>query len=127
MDNIADFLIRIKNASMAQQPSLSCPFTKFNEELAKILKEEGFLEKIEVNGEKVDKKIDMTLTKDKNKINIIDVKRVSKPGRRVYIKSKGIRAIRGIGITIISTPKGLMSAKKALKNGLGGEVVCKVI
>lgn len=127
MDNIADFLIRIKNASMAQQPSLSCPFTKFNEELAKILKEEGFLEKIEVNGEKIDKKIDMTLTKDKNKINIIDVKRVSKPGRRVYIKSKGIRAIRGIGITIISTPKGLMSAKKALKNGLGGEVVCKVI
>lgn len=127
MDNIADFLIRIKNASLAQQPKLSCPFTKFNEELAKILKEEGFLEKIEVNGEKVDKKIDMTLTKDKNKINIIDVKRVSKPGRRVYIKSKGIRAIRGIGITIISTPKGLMSARKALKNGLGGEVVCKVI
>lgn len=126
MDTIADFLIRIKNASMAQLPSLACPFTRFNEELAHILKKEGFIDKIEITGEGKNKKIVLTLNKEKNKINIINAKRISKPGRRVYLKAKGIRSLRGFGITIISTPKGLMSTKEALKNSLGGEVICKI-
>lgn len=126
MDTIADFLIRIKNASMAQLPGLSCPFSKFNEGLAHILKKEGFVERVEIKGEKQEKEIILTLKKEKNKINMINAKRISKPGRRVYINAKKIKALRGLGITIVSTPKGLMSAKDALKNGLGGEVICKI-
>lgn len=126
MDNIADFLIRIKNASMAQLPSLSCPFTKFNEGLAQILRKEGFINKVEITGEGKDKKIVLTLSKEKNKVSVINAKRVSKPGRRVYVNAKKIRSLRGLGIIIISTPKGLMSAKDALKNSLGGEVICKI-
>jgi len=127
MDNIADFLIRIKNASLSQKETLVCPFSKFNEGLAKILKEEGFIDKVEVLGEGKDKRLSITLHSDKNKVREVEVKRISKPGRRVYIKAKSIKTLRGLGVTIVSTPQGLMTAKNAIKKSLGGEVVCKII
>lgn len=124
-DPIADFIIRIKNASMAGARTLSIPHSKIKENLAKILQTKGFIEKIEVAED--GKKKNLILTLSAAKAKAIEVKRISKPGRRVYIKAKDITKIRGLGLTIISTPGGLMTHKDALAKGLGGEVLCKII
>jgi small subunit ribosomal protein S8 len=126
-DPIADFLIRIKNASLSGNQTVSAPHSKINEALAKILAREGVVEKVEVV-ETPRKQIVLTLPQKKSKIGKIEVKRISKPGRRVYIRAKEIaRKTRGLGLTIISTPTGLMTEKEAQKKRVGGEVVCKVI
>lgn len=126
-DPIADFLIRIKNISLAGGKSLSVPYSKAKEELAKILVEEGYLSKIEVTGKGVEKKLVVALAENRQS-KIVEVKRISKPGRRVYLKAKGIKGFKkGLGTLILSTPKGLMTAEKALAANLGGEAICKVI
>lgn len=126
-DSIADFLIRIKNACLAKKRKVSAPYSKFKEELAKILKTERFLEKIEVEGDQSKKQLILTLPEKEGKVSLLEVERISKSGRRVYIKSKNIRSFsRGLGIVIISTPSGLMTAKEAVKKNLGGEIICKI-
>lgn len=127
MDTVADFLIRIKNSSLAERPSLTAPFSKFGQQLAALLQKEGLLDKVEVIEEAGHKKLLLSLAKKGNDICKIDVKRVSKPGRRVYAKASDLKKIRGVWITILSTPEGLFNAKEALKKNLGGEVICKIM
>lgn len=127
MDTIADFLIRIRNSSLANRLSLTAPYSKACEGLAVLLKKEGWLKDFDLIEEDGHRRIKMTLTKEGGKVRRWEVKRISKPGRRVYLRAKGIRNLRGLGMTILSTPKGLMVAKEALKNNLGGEVICKII
>jgi small subunit ribosomal protein S8 len=125
---IADLLIRIKNATLARQRSVTAPYSSLKENLAKVLQQEGILAKVEVEGEGVAKKLHLTLGEEEGQVRPIEVKIISKPGRRVYCQAKHIPTLRrGLGITVISTPAGLMTDKEAFKKKLGGEVICKVI
>ena len=122
-DPIADMLTRIRNANQNRSASCIVPVSKVKEEIARILKEEGFIEdyKIEENT--------MTLTlKYKNKERVITgLKRISKPGLRVYAKNEELPTVlNGLGIAIISTSKGIMTDKEARRNSLGGEVIAYV-
>jgi len=127
MDSVADFLIRIKNSSFAGKQNLLAPFSKLNHQLALILEKEGFLEKTSLIEEKGRKKLALSLVKEDRKIIRIDVKMISKPGRRVYLKSSGLEKMRGSWVIIVSTPKGLLNAKEASSQNLGGEVICKIV
>jgi len=126
-DPIGDFLIRIKNAAMAGKTAFVVPYSKLKEELAKILIAEQFLSKSEVITENEKKNLSVSLFLKDNKVTRIEAKRISKPGRKVYIKAKDIRKLRGLETTIVSTSQGLMTAKNALKKNLGGELICKII
>jgi small subunit ribosomal protein S8 len=121
IDPIADMLVRIKNAAAVGASTADIPFSKFKLELAKILAREGYLEKIKRR--EAERAIKVFLKPDA----IHGVKRVSKPGRRIYVKVKEIKPVKqGYGIAIISTPKGLMTDKEAKKQGLGGELICEI-
>lgn len=131
-DPISDMLNRIRNALMVLHPTVSVPFSKLKYEIAKVLEEEGFIEKVEKKGRKVKKVLEITLKYEKGEIEktesvISGLKRISKPGQKIYIKSKEIKPVRGgYGIAIISTPKGMMTSKEARKKKLGGEIICQV-
>jgi len=125
-DTIANFLIGVKNAALVGKKEVIVPHSKVKENLAKILINEGFLSKAEVdkNGGKKNLKV---FLKDKgSRIRKIEINRFSKPGRRVYIQARRIGLIRGKGVVIVSTPQGLLTAKEARKKNLGGELICKV-
>lgn len=126
-DPIADMLTRVRNAVRARHTSVEIPASKEKIEIAKILKEEGFILKYEVSGE-VKKAITISLKYGPNGEKIInDLKRISKPGLRVYAKSDALpRVLNGLGIAIISTSKGLLTDKAAKKANVGGEVVAYV-
>jgi len=127
-DPISDLLIRIKNAALAKKKNVLVPYSCFKENLAKVLKAEKLIENVEVSGEKSKKDLLISLLEEGTKIKPITVKLFSKPGKRVYLKAKNIAVFRrGRGITIISTPKGLMTDKETLKARMGGEVICKII
>lgn len=127
-DPIADLLIRIKNAALSGHKTVEAPFSKVKENLAKILLKEGFLNKVELGGTDKKRNLILTLVGKEGENIPIEVKKISKPGRRVYVKAKGIKLLsRGLGLVIISTPFGLMTNKEALKKNLGGEVICKII
>jgi len=127
-DTIADMLVRIKNAIMAKHKEVRIPHSKMKERIAKILKEEGFISDYEVVGEIPKKEILIkfkVLPDGKNAIT--DLKRISKPGRRIYASKDEIPwVMNGLGIAIISTSKGLMTDREARKNKIGGEVICYV-
>jgi len=128
MDPIADMLVRIKNAYMKSKEIVEIPSSGFKEEVAKILKEEGYIanyKKIEDKKQGV-LKIFLKYTAD-GKSLIKGLERVSKPSRKIYKKAGKIpRVLGGIGVAIISTPYGLKTDSKAREEHLGGEVVCYV-
>lgn len=127
MDPISDMLIRIKNAQKANQASLEIPFSKLKFALAKILEKEGFINGVEEKGKKATRKIQITLKYIDGEPAVQDIKRVSKPNRRLYLKrDKNWPIKQGYGIAILSTPKGLMTDKEARKAGVGGEVICEI-
>jgi len=127
-DPIADFLIRIKNAALAKRGVVMLPHSKLKESLALVLQKSGFLSKVEVSENAGKKQLSVTVKEEKNQPCLIEVKRISKPGRRVYVKAANIKALtRGLGMVIISTPAGIFSHQDALKKKLGGEVLCKII
>ena len=120
---IGDFIIRIKNAARSGQKEVVVKKTKFINEMAKVLKKEGFLNKIsENNGD-----LTVELATHKKEVVIVDMKLISKPGLRIYADTDELSKRRGVSVLILSTPKGLMSQKEALKNGVGGEVIVEVI
>ncbi|MGB9695533.1 MAG: 30S ribosomal protein S8 [Caldisericaceae bacterium] len=127
-DPVADLLIRLKNASDAKHKSLTVPSSKMVVSVLKVLKKEGFLkdfEEIEIEGKKY-VKIHMRYGSSKEGY-ILGVKRISKPGRRVYVNRDQLpKVLDGFGTAIISTSKGIMSDKEARTIGLGGEVLCFV-
>ena len=126
-DPIADMLTRIRNANQNRAQSVDVPASKTKEEIARILKEEGFIEDYKVSSESTKKMITLTL-KYKNKERVITgLKRISKPGLRVYASKEELPTVlNGLGIAIISTSKGLMTDKEARKNSLGGEVIAYI-
>jgi small subunit ribosomal protein S8 len=127
-DPISDMLIRIKNALMARHKSVIIPASKIKLEIARILKEEGYIEDYKYIKEEPQPKIEIILKYDENKRPVIaGVKRVSKPGRRIY---KGYRdlpkVLDGFGIAIVSTSQGIMTDHEARKRKIGGEVICEI-
>ena len=127
-DTIADMLTRIRNANAMRYIEVSVPASKLKEELARILKEEGFIEDYKIVKKDVQGTIVLTLKYGKNKERVITgLKRISKPGLRVYVKSDEVpKVLNGLGIAIISTYKGIMTDKQARKENLGGEVLAYI-
>lgn len=127
-DPIADMLTRIRNASMVQHKQVVIPSSKIKVEIAKILVEEGFVASYNVTDEKPQPNLVLKLKYTGRGDSVItDLQRVSKPGRREYIGYREIPLVRsGLGITILSTPQGVMTGLHARRAKLGGEVLCKV-
>ena len=132
-DPIADFLTRVRNAIMAGQKTVSVPSSKLKLAISKILQEEGFIqsfEEVAVEG-KVQKTLRLELKyvgerRDRKPV-ISGLKRISKPGRRVYVGKADIPWVQsGLGISILTTPKGVMTGGRARQLGVGGEVLCEV-
>jgi small subunit ribosomal protein S8 len=130
-DPIADMLTRLRNANQAFHDSVSMPHSKIKEGVAEILQQEGYITSFEVaepeEGE-VSKKLTITLKYGRNRErSIAGVRRVSKPGLRVYAKSTGLpKVLGGLGVAIISTSQGLLTDRQANKKGVGGEVLAYV-
>ena len=127
-DPIADMLTRIRNALQQKHETVSMPVSKEKKAIAEILKEEGYITDYKVEGEGVHKNLTITLkyTEDNKKI-ISGLRRISKPGLRVYAQVENLpRVLNGLGIAIISTSNGMMTDKNARKNHLGGEVIAYV-
>jgi small subunit ribosomal protein S8 len=125
-DPISDMLTRIRNASRALLPAIELPHSRMKESLAHILKKEGYVAEVSVDG-KVIKKLKIQL-KYQGKKNVIEgLKRVSKPGLRKYVGSTEIpRVLGGLGISIVSTSEGVMTGTQAKKKNLGGELLCYI-
>lgn len=127
-DPIADMLTRVRNANRAYHETVVIPASKMKRDVAQILKEEGYIRDFEVVKENGFDfiKIKMNYGPERERV-ITGIKRISKPGLRVYAKKDGVpRVLGGLGISIISTSKGLMTGREATRAGLGGEVVCYV-
>ena len=127
-DPIADLLTRIRNGVRAKHSRVDLPSSKLKVEIARILKDEGYLANFKVVEEKGKKTLRVFLryTPDRRSV-ITDLQRVSRPGSRRYTGKKGIRpVVGGMGISILSTPRGVMTGQSARKEGLGGEVLCEV-
>jgi small subunit ribosomal protein S8 len=132
-DPISDMLTRIRNAVLAGHAQVALPNSKIKAEIAKILKDEGFLEGFEVvDGERADQKVLRMKIKyvgerRERRPVLSGLERVSKPGRRIYTKKTEIPwVLSGIGVAILSTPKGVMTGARARQLGVGGEILCKV-
>lgn len=128
-DPIADMLTRIRNGVQANMETVDVtPVSKVKTEIARILKEEGYIANYSITGEGVEKKMVVTLKYGPNKEKVISgIKRISKPGLRVYAKENSIpKVINGLGIAIISTSKGVMTNKEAVAEKIGGEVLCYI-
>ena len=132
-DPIADMLTRIRNAAMGGHAQVALPNSKLKTEIARILKDEGFLEGFEVvDGERTEHKVLRLKIKyvgerRERRAVISGLERVSKPGRRIYTKKTDIPwVLSGIGVAILSTPKGVMTGARARQLGVGGEIICKV-
>ncbi len=126
-DPIADMLTRIRNASTARHARVNIPASRMKLAIARVLKEEGYIKDIELLKDNPQGTIRITLRYVDKKAVLTQLKRVSKPGLRVYTKRGSIPRVRGgQGISILSTPQGLMTGRKAYQSGLGGEVVCYV-
>jgi small subunit ribosomal protein S8 len=127
-DPIADFLTRIRNGARARHPRVDVPSSNLKVEIARILKDEGYLANFKVVEEKGKRTLRVFLryTSDRRSV-ITDLRRVSKPGARRYTGKFGIRQVMGgMGISIVSTPRGLMTGQGARKEGVGGELLCEV-
>ena len=127
-DPIADMLTRIRNANQNRAKTVSMPSSKMKEKIAEILKEEGYITNFKLEKNEVQNILTLTLKYGNNKERVITgLKRISKPGLRVYAKAEDIPyVLNGLGIAIISTPKGIMTDKLARKNNVGGEVIAYI-
>ncbi|MBD2091158.1 30S ribosomal protein S8 [Microcoleus sp. FACHB-1515] len=128
-DTIADMLTRLRNANMARHQTTQVPATNMTRSIARVLQEEGFIGEFTEEGEGVKRNLVIALKyKGKNRQPIINaLKRISKPGLRVYSNRRDLpRVLGGIGVAIISTSSGIMTDRDARRQGLGGEVLCYV-
>ena len=124
-DPISDMLTRIRNAVMVQHENVAIPASKTKIAIAKILKDEGFIADYEIEGDKTKKQVKITLKYDEVKRPFINgLKRVSKPGLRVYVPSSQVpKVYGGAGIAVLSTSKGVMTGGDAYRKGVGGEIL----
>ena len=126
-DPIADMLTRIRNAGSAGLDSVMIPLSKEKEAIANVLKNEGYVSSVDIVGEGVKRQIVITLKYVDGKSVIEGIERVSKSSCRVHCGSREIPRVRnGLGIVVLSTPKGIMSGRKAVKENVGGEILCRV-
>ena len=127
-DPIADMLTRIRNANAMKYKEVSMPVSKTKTEIARILKDEGFITDYKIRNDKPQKTLVLTLKYTNKKERVITgLKRISKPGLRVYAKNDEVpKVLNGFGIAIISTSKGIMTDKEARKESLGGEVMAYI-
>lgn len=127
-DPVGDFLTRIRNAMRARHQKLDVPASKLKAEIARILKEEGYIANYKPTEEDGMKVIRVYLKYNINNESVIrDLKRVSRPGCRVYQGKNEIRRVQGgFGIAILTTPKGVMTGRQARREGVGGELLCEV-
>ena len=124
-DPIADLLTRIRNAIMARKNQTSAPYSRVKMEILNVMKEKGFILEAEIEENNSFKEIIITFNPEKK--YGLNLKRISKPGQRIYMKNKQIKKVRGgLGVAILSTPKGIMSAEKAENLKLGGELLCEI-
>lgn len=128
IDPIADFLTRIKNAMKIKRKIVKAPSTKIKIAILKILKEKKLIEDFKITGEGNKKEIIVELKYDEDGDPfIVDLKRISKPGRRVYVGYKDLKPLKSnFGFRIISTSRGIMTDEEARKRKLGGEIICEV-
>ncbi len=124
-DPIADMIIRLKNAAMAGKEVVSLPLSRTKLAIAEKLKARGFLADVQTRGKGVHKTLELTLGRTQSgAYRITDVKRVSKPGMRMYAGANEIRSVRGgLGVVVLSTPKGILLGEDARKERVGGEVL----
>jgi len=126
-DPISDMLTRIRNAAAVRKAEVVVPHSKVKFAIAKILEQEGYVQSVEMKGEGVQKSIVLVLKYDQREPVFRSMKRVSTPGRRVYKKTDElVSVLSGMGISILSTPNGLMTNKEARSRRLGGEVICEI-
>jgi small subunit ribosomal protein S8 len=127
-DPVADFLTRLRNANSAFHDEINLPYSKLKANIAEILKAEGYIAAITITDAEVGKNLNVELKYGPNRERSISgIKRVSKPGLRVYAKSTEIpRVLGGLGIAILSTSSGLLTDRQATKKGVGGEVIAYV-
>lgn len=126
-DPIADMLTRIRNASMVHKPEVAVPFSKLKLAIAKILVREGYLSSATENKEGAWSHLVLGLKYDGGQPVIQNLKRVSRPGHRQYVKSSDMKPVlNGYGLAILSTPQGLMTNKEAKKAKVGGELICEI-
>ncbi len=123
-DPIADLLTRIRNASQANHQLVTIPYSKIKENILKIMMDKKFIEGYKVEGEGKLKVVTVSLNEELSRINL---RRISKPGQRIYVKREDLKRVRsGLGLSIISTSKGLMTNQEARKNNMGGELICEI-
>lgn len=127
-DPISDMLTRIRNAGMARQTETSMPSTKILVAIAGILKQEGYIEDFQVIEKRPQNQMKVMLSYSPDKRHVIrEIKRISKPGLRVYAGKDQLPRVRsGLGVAIVSTPEGVLTGYEARKRGIGGEVLCTV-
>ena len=127
-DTIADMLTRIRNANSAKHPTVDVPASNMKKQIAQILLDEGYIKNFKVIDDDKQGVIRITLKYTENKSQVITgLRRVSKPGLRIYSNSKDMpKVMKGLGIAIVSTSKGVMTDREARKNNVGGEVLCTI-
>ena len=127
-DPVADMLTRVRNANQALHDQVLMPASKLKAEIAKLLEAEGYIVGWEESGEGKEKTLLVKLKYDKSRRQVISgLRRISKPGRRVYVDRGEIpKVLGGMGVAVISTSQGLLSGQEARRRGIGGEVLCEV-
>jgi small subunit ribosomal protein S8 len=127
-DPISDMLTRIRNGLAARHPKVDVPASRLKSDIAKILKDEGFIANYKLTEEGAKKSIRIYLKYTAGNVPVISrIERVSRPGCRVYVGSKEIqRVLGGLGVNILTTPRGVMTGGTARKEGVGGELLCQV-
>jgi len=126
-DPIADLLTRLRNAVAVNKKTVLVPHSKIKQAIVKILKQENYLADYQVKGKSSKKELEITIKYYQRNPAITNLTRISKPGVRLYTDVKDIpRLMRGRGIIILSSSQGIISGRQALKNNIGGEIICKV-
>ena len=126
-DPIADMLTRIRNAQLAEKVSVAMPSSQLKVAIAKVLKDEGYIEDFRVAGEEPKPQLEIALKYYAGRPVIEKIERISKPGLRIYRGKEDLpRIMNGLGVAIVSTSKGVMTDRKARASGIGGEVLCVV-
>jgi len=129
IDPIADMLTRIRNAADARHPKVDIPSSKIKVSVVKILKDEGFVKNFKVIDDNKQSVLRVYLKYSVDaQSSIVQIKRISSPGRRIYIKAEDLKPVfNNLGIWILSTPKGVMTNKTAKQNNVGGELLCEIL
>jgi small subunit ribosomal protein S8 len=127
-DPVADMLTRLRNANQALHDQVAMPTSKLKVEIAKLLEDEGYIVGWSEEGEGKDRQLIVRLKYDRSRRQVISgLRRISKPGRRVYVDRTSIpKVLGGMGVAVISTSQGLLSGQEARRRGIGGEILCEV-